>query len=246
MDFASSTTKAVNIIHFNDVYNVEDSRGSGGAARFVGGVKRVKNDCRDSGTLEPLVLFSGDGFSPSMLSTITRGRHMPPFFNAIGVDVALCGNHDFDFGVEQLVSLIEKCNFPWLLSNVIDKSTSKPLAGAHRYLVLPPERCGGVKVGIIGLVEIEWIATLSTIEMADVDALDPIAEGNRLAAILRDEHGCDIIIALTHARLYNDRRMAKELRGVDIILGGHDHDYHTEMIGDVPLIKSGTDFRSLR
>jgi 5'-nucleotidase len=53
------------------------------------------------------------------------GAHMPPILNAIGVHVAAIGNHDFDFGVSQLVQLTKGCSFPWLMANVLDKATSE-------------------------------------------------------------------------------------------------------------------------
>lgn len=71
----------------------------------------------------PLVVFSGDAFNPSMLSTLTLGTQMPPILNEIGVHVAAIGNHDFDFGVTQLVTLTRQCNFPWLMANVLDRGT---------------------------------------------------------------------------------------------------------------------------
>ena len=72
----------------------------------------------------PLIVFSGDAFNPSLLSTFTMGAHMPPILNAIGVHVAAVGNHDFDFGVSQLIQLTKGCKFPWLLANVLDKASS--------------------------------------------------------------------------------------------------------------------------
>ncbi len=169
---------------------------------------------------------------------------MPSVLNAVGVDVALCGNHDFDFGVGQLSHLMSMCDFPWLLSNVLDKKTAKPLGGAERYVILPKERTGSsAKIGILGIVELEWIATLASVDESDIIALDPVEEGSRLATMLRQEYGCDMVVALTHARLHNDKKFAVQLQNVDIVLGGHDHDYHAETIGKRPLIKSGTDFR---
>jgi 2',3'-cyclic-nucleotide 2'-phosphodiesterase (5'-nucleotidase family) len=75
----------------------------------------------------PLVVFSGDAFSPSLLSSITKGSHMPPILSYIGVKVACIGNHDFDYGTETLKKLIKQCSFPWLMANVLDRKTSKGL-----------------------------------------------------------------------------------------------------------------------
>ena len=107
------------ILHFNDVYNIEPS-----SREPVGGAARLAHRIRSMGNEEPLVVFSGDAFNPSLLSTITLGAHMPPILNACGVHVAAIGNHDFDFGVGQLTKLTGQCNFPWLMANVLDKETS--------------------------------------------------------------------------------------------------------------------------
>ncbi len=71
------------------------------------------------------MVFSGDAFNPSLLSTVTLGAQMPPILNEIGVHVACMGNHDFDFGVAQLIKLVKQCEFPWLMANVLDRETSR-------------------------------------------------------------------------------------------------------------------------
>jgi hypothetical protein len=115
------------------------------------------------------VLFSGDAFNPSMMSTITLGKQMVrdreeeacklwstqlwllthlrttaapcrllqvPVLNAAGVAAACFGNHDADFGLDNFSSLRQACNFPWLLSNVLDTGTGGHLGmflQGHRY-----------------------------------------------------------------------------------------------------------------
>jgi 5'-nucleotidase len=90
----------VSIVHFNDVYDIEpcEQEPVGGAARFVTAVRQLNDQ-------NPLVLFSGDAFNPSLLSTVTHGKQMVPVLNAIGVHCALYGSHDFDFGVDNLVKV---------------------------------------------------------------------------------------------------------------------------------------------
>jgi len=97
----ASTT--ITIIHFNDVYNIEPGTQEpvGGAARFVTAVRQLAN-------LNPLVMFSGDALNPSLMSTVTHGHQMIPVLNALGIHCALYGNHDFDYGVDNLV---EVCNY---------------------------------------------------------------------------------------------------------------------------------------
>ncbi|KAK3086654.1 hypothetical protein FSP39_021442 [Pinctada imbricata] len=224
------------IIHFNDVYNIEPQKNEpvGGAARFTAYVKSQQSH-------NPLILFSGDVLNPSLMSIFMKGEQMVPVMNAIGVHCAVFGNHDFDFGVDHLEEVMEDTKFPWLMSNVVDNLTGEMLGnGKVSYMV----EWSGYKIGLMGLVEEEWIETLATLDPEDVTFQDYVVKGTEIAKQLRDE-GADIVIALTHMRWPNDRRLAKEVEGIDLILGGHDHDYGLEKVNDRYIVKSGTDFQNL-
>jgi len=65
-----------------------------------------------------------------------------------------------------------------------------------------------------------------------------------MANYLKNDLGCDYVIALTHMRLPNDERLAIEAPEIDLILGGHDHVYEKLFINDILTLKSGTDFRN--
>ncbi|KAK6186162.1 hypothetical protein SNE40_008256 [Patella caerulea] len=224
------------IIHFNDVYNIEPctTEPTGGAARLSGYIKSCKDE-------KPVVLFSGDVLNPSLMSIFLKGEQMIPVMNGIGVGCAVFGNHDFDFGVDHLKCLIGDTTFPWLISNVTDNLNNEPLAnGEITHMIIN----NGVKIGLIGLVEEEWIETLATIDPEDVTYTDYVEAGRKLAGALRHQ-GADIVIALTHMRWPNDTRLAEEVDDIDIILGGHDHDYIVKQINGKYVVKSGTDFRNL-
>ncbi|KAI0822600.1 Metallo-dependent phosphatase [Trametes gibbosa] len=239
----------LNLLHFNDVYRVQPFKLNPKSPETIDVTQwtAMLDDAREKWPLRPdgkrdgLVLFSGDVFSPSVESSVTRGSHMVPVMNAIGPDISLTGNHDFDFGYPHLSKLVQDTNYPWILSNIVDTETSHVPEHLLEFYVF--ER-SGVRIGIIGLVEKEWIATVSSWpsnfkykDMANV-AID-------LSKRLRDpegEHKCDIIIALTHARWLQDIRLAKsinalsplaqestpidDVHGADIIFGGHDHLYY--------------------
>lgn len=224
---------SLTILHFNDVYNVRSTR----TREPVGGADRFQTVLRSFAHTEPLVLFSGDCFSPSTDSTVTKGAHMVPVLNAFGISCAMVGNHDLDFGVDTLATLSGSTNFPWLMSNVVDRRTGRPLgeAAVTRTLV-----SRGVRVGVMGLAEKEWIDTLSCVGPDDVDYEDFVVCGRRLAGELRAA-GADLVIALTHMREPNDVLLSREVPGIDLVLGGHDHFY--SVTGNV--IKSGCDFRDL-
>ncbi|CAJ1391032.1 unnamed protein product, partial [Effrenium voratum] len=238
--------KKMTILHFNDVYNVEGrvKEPVGGIARFVTRIRELKAESMARGEHEAVVLFSGDAFNPSLMSTSTYGKHMVKALNAVGIHTACYGNHDFDFGVDQLEELAAQNNFPWLISNVSDKKTGRPLANG---IVTRVMDFHGRKVGLIGLVEKEWLVTLATINPSEVDYEDFVPCARRLAKQLKEQERAEIVIALTHMRVPNDELLAHEVPEVDIILGGHDHHYDVKPVGPhgTFVLKSGTDFRDI-
>lgn len=229
--------KKFSFIHFNDVYNIESrvQEPVGGASRFVTAVQDILKSNPST-----IVFFSGDAFNPSMLSIILKGRQMIDALNELNITAACIGNHDFDFGVDHLAELISLTNFPWLLSNVLDITTEKPLAdGKLKHII----ESNGLRIGIIALVEEEWICTLSTLDYDEI-IYEPFVEcGRRLAIELRNNDHCDLVIALTHMRMPNDEILAVQVPEIDIILGGHDHDYNVKNLDGKFILKSGSDFR---
>lgn len=224
----------IHIIHFNDCYNIEPGPKSSGAAGFLTAVNQLRH-------LDPMILFSGDIISPSFMSTFTKGEQMIPVLNDIGVHCAVFGNHEFDYGVDNLIDFVKKTTFPWLLSNVIDKETANQLGDGQVFHIL---QRGGLKFGLIGLIEEEWLSTLSTLDSSDVIYEDFVVRGRDLAKWLKSEpHNVDFVIALTHSRTPNDIRLADNVPEIDLILGGHDHDYEIIKRPNGYIIKSGTDFR---
>ncbi|KAH7642407.1 5' nucleotidase-like protein [Dermatophagoides farinae] len=222
------------ILHFNDCYNVEpcDKEPVGGAARFVNALHQFDH-------LDPLILFSGDIIAPSIMSSFTKGEQMLPVLERCNVHCALFGNHEFDFGLDCLLAFVARTNFPWLMSNVIDKNTGLPLGGGKITHIIEK---GDLKIGLIGLIEEEWLSTL-VLDEDDIKYTDFVPEGRRLAKTLKEENGVHFVIALTHMRTHNDIRLAEQVEEVDLILGGHDHVYEIRKVNGKLVIKSGTDFR---
>ena len=92
------------IFHFNDCYNIQEKPKKaykGGAARFVTAMRHYQERAAAEG-IEYLTLFSGDLLGPSLISTMFEGEQMVTSFNKCNVDVACIGNHDLDFGIEQM------------------------------------------------------------------------------------------------------------------------------------------------
>ncbi|QPH05264.1 hypothetical protein C2857_002955 [Epichloe festucae Fl1] len=239
-------TPDLRILHYNDVYHVDAASAEpvGGLARFITLCKEYQEGKQYEGQSKALTLFSGDAFNPSLESSVTKGRHMVPVLNAIKTDCACVGNHDFDFGVKQFRNLTEKCNFPWLIANVLDPALGEdvPLGNAKRTHMLTTSN--GIKVGLIGLGEREWLATINSLP-PDLIYKSATATAKELVPQLR-EQGAEIVICLSHMREPNDNKLAEQTDGlIDIILGGHDHYYSHGLIKGTHVLRSGTDFKQL-
>ncbi|CAK8675103.1 unnamed protein product [Clavelina lepadiformis] len=231
------------ILHFNDVYEIAERKTEpvGGAARFAHLIKQQADKIKRETGERPLIVFGGDCLNPSTLSCATQGLHMIEVLNYLEVDVAVYGNHEFDFGVAHAAQCIAKMNSTWFLGNVTDKLTKRNLAEGKNKLMI--ERRNGFKVGFLGLVEEEWLDTLATVAKTDLDYQDYVSRGREIAKELREE-GADFVVALTHMRWPNDVRLTQEVPDIDLVLGGHDHGYGVKEIDDCLIVKSGSDFRN--
>lgn len=140
--------------------------------------------------------------------------------------------------------MTEKCNFPWLIANVLDPALGEdvPLGNAKRTHMLTTSN--GIKVGLIGLGEREWLATINSLP-PDLIYKSATATAKELVPQLRAQ-GAEIIICLSHMREHNDNKLAEQTDGlIDIILGGHDHYYSHSFIKGTHVLRSGTDFKQL-
>eukprot|EP01017_Pseudomicrothorax_dubius_P040147 TRINITY_DN6243_c0_g1_i3.p1 TRINITY_DN6243_c0_g1~~TRINITY_DN6243_c0_g1_i3.p1 ORF type:complete len:534 (+),score=93.50 TRINITY_DN6243_c0_g1_i3:119-1720(+) len=221
-----NTKEKLHILHFNDAYSIQEYPAGevlGGCPRFVGAINSFES-------VKPLKFTSGDLFSPSDLSLIFEGDHMVPALNEMHLTAGY------------VKELIKKTNFPWVLSNIFERESRKPLAFSVEHLIVEN---AGYRVGVIGLGEKDWLDTLITIDDHEVLYYDFIEVAREWTQRLKREHQCDLVIALTHMRVPNDQKLAREVPELDLILGGHDHIIHIEQIGDVLFVKSGSDFRHL-
>jgi 2',3'-cyclic-nucleotide 2'-phosphodiesterase (5'-nucleotidase family) len=118
-----------------------------------------------------------------------------------------------------------------------------PLGNAQKTVLLTSSN--GIKVGVIGLGEREWLDTINSLP-PDLIYKSASETAKELIPGLK-EQGADIIVALTHQREPNDNKLA-ELTGtglIDIVLGGHDHYYSHSVVNGTHVLRSGTDFKQL-
>ena len=225
-------SRTLTIFHFNDCYNLrplnkptDPDHPYGGFARFCTAFKEQKAICPG----KPLVLFSGDFVGPSLTSAISQGAHIIHALNHLGVHYGTWGNHELDFGVPKLMDIVAgkvdegepshgKSTTTWIASNMND-GNGKPLAGAEKFVII--DDWEGVKVGLLGSSE-DWLTGCSKVPDDEKEYLDYIQEANSICADMRSQ-GVEVILAITHNRLKNDKKFMEAVPEVDLLTGGHDH-----------------------
>lgn len=227
----------VTFLHINDAYELEavDGGRQGGMARLATLVKRI-------GGGQPHALFThgGDAISPSVMSTYLKGEQMIAALNAIGLDVATFGNHEFDFGPAILRQRMSESKFAWLSANVFDRATGQPFGGARADMLVT---AGGVRVGLFGLTMTETQTSSSPGDT--VEFRRPVAVALETSGRLRAA-GAQLVVAVTHQDMTADRSLAAVAgMEVDLILGGHEHEPLVAEEGRTLIVKAGGDARYL-
>ena len=205
--------KQLVILHSNDTHsvilplnpNIDDKEiaGRGGFLRRVNMVKEQRQ-------LDPdLLLFdSGDFSQGSGYYTLFKGEVEIGLMNEMGYDAATIGNHEFDFGLDNMARIFRMAKFPIVCSNydctgTVLQDLVKP------YITLVRK---GVKIGVFGLAP----------ELAQ-----------KYIDILRKQEKCDVVICLSHLGWkeseYPDEEFIKGVEGCDLVLGGHTHTYMREL-----------------
>jgi 5'-nucleotidase len=222
-------------LQVNDLYSLEpvDQGRRGGVARLATLVRRIRGESPNTA-----LVLAGDTISPSPLSTFLQGRQMIAAFNALGLDVATFGNHEFDFGPAVLLERMRESKFAWLSANVRDRRSGAPFGGAARERLVT---LGGVAVGFFGLTTADTAHTSSP--GPDVVFDDPLATAREVTAGLR-QRGARVIVAVTHQPLADDRALAAAV-DVDLVLGGHEHEPLVAEERKALVTKAGSDARYL-
>lgn len=235
--------QVLTILHTNDLHGhvLSDSNldgsGPGGLARINTLATPIRKDMPNV-----LYLDAGDNLQATPTEFFTRGRSILKAMNAAGFDASTLGNHEFDWGQDVTTRYIHDAKFPVLAANVRDRKTGKPFGGAREYVIF---KRGPMRIAVLGLStllaeRIEWPPTVSRIHWDD-----PIATARRLVPDLRKK--ADIVIALTHLGVKEDKELAAAVPGIDVIIGGHSHTALTEdvWVGNTVIAQTGSYGRNL-
>lgn len=212
---------SLTILHFNDLHEqlhpVKRKLDGkevelGGIDRLIGGLKAAKA-AAGPGTL---VLCGGDTIQGTPFSTFFKGAVTFELLDDV-VDYMVPGVHDFDYGHVNLENLISKAKFKVLSANIFNKD-AKPFTGMD-YVI---KEIDGLKVGIFGLtLRISEIQQPSrNIEGLHFGLLEDAA---RAAVTTLRGQGVDLVIALTHQGVEEDKKLARAVDGINLIVGALSH-----------------------
>lgn len=181
-------------------------------AHFAGVVRQLRGVAGNT-----LWLGAGDDLGSSQWSSVFKGIHMIEAFNAAGLDANTFGNHDFDYGPENLTEMVRASRFAWVSANVLDRRTGEVFAaeaGAKRYII---KDVNGVRVGITGAA---WQFYDATKAGPDVEILDA---GDALAALVPEMRaaGAQLVVVMSHMCAPEQESVAQRVRGIDAIVGDH-------------------------
>lgn len=224
--------KQIVILHSNDTHsciyplnvNLADTAlaGRGGYLRRAAFVEQQRK-------LYPnlLLIDSGDFSQGSPYYTLNKGEVEVGLMNIMRYDAATIGNHEFDFGLENMARIFRMANFPILCSNY--DFTGTPVEGTVKpWTIIKRD---GVKIGLFAL-DPKLIGLVDTAKCQGVKYLDPVAKANEMAALLKAKK-CDLVICVSHLGWdkvdMNDQIMIAGSRGIDLVLGGHSHTYMKQL-----------------
>ncbi|MBF0142528.1 MAG: bifunctional metallophosphatase/5'-nucleotidase [Magnetococcales bacterium] len=223
---------AITFLHVCDVYNISPVSGKGGFSRLATLLEEERQ--KDP---EAVFVLPGDFLSPSLMTPLFQGRQMVEMLNLTGLDIASPGNHEFDRGLESLDRNVAASRFLWLASNL--KRNGKDYPGMKSREI---RTVRGVKVGFFSVLDPEFAELVRL--PAEATITDPVAVARAEVAAMRRE-GVQVVVALTHLDLEDERRLAVQAPGIDLILAGHDHVVIKEKVGETLLVESGLELEVL-
>lgn len=226
---AAQSTKKLHLFHTNDMHSriepfpeeYQDTLLAGKA-----GMVRRATFIRQQRELHPdLLLFDcGDFSQGTPYYNIFKGEVEIKLMNEMRYDAGTIGNHEFDFGLDNLARLCKLAEFPIVCANY--DVTGTVLEGlVKEYTVLNRD---GIKIGVFGLgAQLEGLVAKES--YGDVKFEDPVSEAQRIADLLKTQEKCDLVICLSHlgwqGEPYSDVELIENTRNIDVVLGGHSHSY---------------------
>ncbi|MBR0274503.1 MAG: 5'-nucleotidase C-terminal domain-containing protein [Bacteroidaceae bacterium] len=222
-------TKELLLVHTNDTHSCIEPLSpllADTAQADKGGYLRRAALLRDLRQQDPdlLLVDAGDFSQGSAYYSLYHGDVEVGLMNLMGYDVATIGNHEFDFGLENMARIFREARFPIVCCNY--DFTGTPVEGLVKpYVII---KRAGLKIGILGVSpQLEGLVAAHTCE--GVRYTDPIAAAQPVADYLKNKAKCDLVICLSHLGWsiagVSDEELIPATRNIDVVIGGHSHTY---------------------
>lgn len=179
-----------------------------------------------------LLLDAGDFIHGTPESNFTKGQSIIEIMNKLGYDAACVGNHEYDWGEENLIKLSQISSFSFLGANIY--KANKPVGYVKPYIV---KNVKNIKIGIFGVTTSDMERLVIKENIKDLDFLPEVETAQKIVSDLKKEKA-DIIIALTHIGIEKDGILAEKLEGIDLIIGGHNHSQVYKLIKKIPIVQT--------
>lgn len=217
------------ILHTNDMHSriepfpIPDkyNGGKGGFARIHALVNQIRKEEENV-----LLLDSGDVFQGTAYFNMYGGELEYKLMSMMKYDAGTIGNHEFDNGLDNIKTQMQHLNFPLVSANYdFSKTVLNGMIPSHTII-----KRGGKRIGVFGL-GIYLNGLVDKNSYGNTIYLNPTDKANEIAHYLKHDKKCDLVICLSHLgykyrnSLVSDTSMVKNLKNVDIILGGHTHTF---------------------
>ncbi|MBO4822080.1 MAG: metallophosphatase [Prevotella sp.] len=225
--------KQLVVLHTNDTHstimplnpNLQDKElaGRGGFIRRLEFLQQQRKENPDL-----LYFDSGDFCQGSPYFTLFKGDVEVGLMNMMGIDAATIGNHEFDYGMDNMARVFKMANFPIVCANY--DFTGTPLEGVVKpYVII---KRNGVKIGVFGLSP-QPEGLVEKRNYPGMTFLDPVKKALEVATLLKKKKKCDMVICISHlgwnTDLVDDIEMIQSSRYIDLVLGGHTHTYFEDL-----------------
>lgn len=236
--------KCITILHTSDTHSCIEpdcKTGLGGYVRRATFVEQVRKE--DPKTL---LVDCGDFSQGSLYYNLFRGAAEVVLMNVIGYDVATIGNHEFDFGLDNMMRIFAMADFP-IVSTNYDFAGTPVDSFVRPYHIV---KVDGVRIGFVG-VGPQLKGLVAEANYKGVEFHNPIVAADSVASFLKDTNSCDIVVCLSHlgwqvANAVDDVELIGNTRHLDLVLGGHTHScfdkplFYKNLDGrDIPLMHVG-------
>jgi len=227
MSGAYAQTVNITILGIGDVYSFDEDDGRGGMARLNAAAlaERANNP-------NTLYVFDGDMLSPSILSGFDQGQNMIDLSNQVPFDIAVPGNHEFDFGVSNFLEKMAASAYPWAAVNITNADGSA-VAGLGGTIMKEFE---GITVA---LVPVAQDTTPEVTSSEDLVFGDTVETGVAAAKAAR-EAGADIVVGVVQTDRSKDNELIRS-GAFDVIMSGDDHSYGTYYDGRTAYVETSID-----